>query len=116
MQYISDVFVTFFFFHFPKLSTEHTIPPVDNVDKYGFDIDLINAIAADQGMTVEMENLEFDGLVMALQNGSIVPICIVVSAAAACKQDHAGCQYTGNHYFTESFHFGIIPFPIERLY
>lgn len=37
----------------------------------GFDIDLINAIAADQGMTVEMENLEFDGLVMALQNGSI---------------------------------------------
>ena len=37
----------------------------------GFDIDLINAIAADQGMEVEMVNMEFDGLVMAVQNGQI---------------------------------------------
>ena len=37
----------------------------------GFDVDLINAIAEDQGMTVEMQNMEFDGLVMAVQNGSI---------------------------------------------
>lgn len=37
----------------------------------GFDVDLINAIAADQGMEVEMVNMEFDGLVMAVQNGQI---------------------------------------------
>lgn len=37
----------------------------------GFDIDLINAIAEDQGFTVELQNLEFDGLVMAVQNGSL---------------------------------------------
>ncbi len=37
----------------------------------GFDIDLINAIAADQGFTVELQNLEFDGLVMAVQNGTL---------------------------------------------
>lgn len=37
----------------------------------GFDIDLINAIAAREGMTVEMQNMEFDGLVMAVQNGSL---------------------------------------------
>lgn len=37
----------------------------------GFDIDLINAIAEDQGMTVEMQNMEFDGLVMAVQNGQL---------------------------------------------
>ena len=37
----------------------------------GFDVDLINAIAADQGMEVEMVNMEFDGLVMAVQNGQL---------------------------------------------
>ena len=37
----------------------------------GFDVDLINAIAADQGVEVEMVNMEFDGLVMAVQNGQI---------------------------------------------
>lgn len=37
----------------------------------GFDVDLINAIAADQGLEVEMVNMEFDGLVMAVQNGQI---------------------------------------------
>ncbi len=37
----------------------------------GFDIDLINAIAADQGMEVKMQNMEFDGLVMAVQNGQL---------------------------------------------
>lgn len=37
----------------------------------GFDIDLINAIAEDQGMQVEMQNMEFDGLVMAVQSGQL---------------------------------------------
>lgn len=37
----------------------------------GFDIDLIKAIAEDQGMEVEIQNMGFDGLVMAVQNGSI---------------------------------------------
>lgn len=43
----------------------------DGTTMAGFDIDLINAIAADQGMTVEMNNMEFDGLVMAVQNGQL---------------------------------------------
>ena len=60
-----------------KVGTNAEFAPFEYVNEEdgttieGFDIDLINAIAADQGMTVEMENLEFDGLVMALQNGSI---------------------------------------------
>lgn len=37
----------------------------------GFDVDLINAIAEDQGLEVEMVNMEFDGLVMAVQNGQL---------------------------------------------
>ena len=47
------------------------IDPADGETIVGFDIDLINAIAADQGMTVEMVNMEFDGLVMAVQNGQL---------------------------------------------
>lgn len=43
----------------------------DGQTPIGFDIDLINAIAADQGMTVEIQNLEFDGLTMAVQNGQL---------------------------------------------
>ncbi len=60
-----------------KVGTNAEFAPFEYVNEEdgttieGFDIDLINAIAADQGMTVKMENLEFDGLVMALQNGSI---------------------------------------------
>ena len=60
-----------------KVGTNAEFAPFEYVNEEdgttieGFDIDLINAIAADQGMTVEMEILEFDGLVMALQNGSI---------------------------------------------
>ena len=60
-----------------KVGTNAEFAPFEYVNEEdgttieGFDIDLINAIAADQGMTVEMENLEFDGLIMALQNGSI---------------------------------------------
>ncbi len=37
----------------------------------GFDVDLINAIAADQGLEVEMVNMEFDGLVMAVKSGQL---------------------------------------------
>lgn len=47
------------------------IDPADGETIIGFDVDLINAIAADQGMEVEMVNMEFDGLVMAVQNGQI---------------------------------------------
>ena len=60
-----------------KVGTNAEFAPFEYVNEEdgttieGFDIDLINAIAADQGMTVEVENLEFDGLIMALQNGSI---------------------------------------------
>ncbi len=43
----------------------------DGTTIIGFDVDLINAIAEDQGMTVQMQNMEFDGLVMAVQNGSL---------------------------------------------
>ena len=58
-----------------KAALEPTFPPFDTTDDSGkltgLDVDLINAIAEDQGFTVEWENLQFDGLIPALQAGNI---------------------------------------------
>lgn len=51
--------------------TEATFPPFDTVDDdgniTGFDMDLINAIAEDQGLTVEFKDIGFDSLIPALE-------------------------------------------------
>lgn len=59
--------------------TEATFPPFDTVDEntgevIGFDMDLMNAIAEDQGFKVEYVDMEFDSLIPALQagNGDII--------------------------------------------
>lgn len=52
--------------------TEPTFPPFDTTnddgDIEGFDMDLMNAIAKDQGFTVKYKALEFDALIPALQS------------------------------------------------
>lgn len=57
------------------VGTEPTFPPFDSTDDagniVGFDMDLIQAIGADQGFEVEFRNLEFGGLIGALQSGTI---------------------------------------------
>ncbi len=57
------------------VGTEPTFPPFEFSDEdgniVGFDIDLIKAIAADQGFEVEVRNLGFDGLPVAVQSGQI---------------------------------------------
>ena len=54
--------------------TEPTYPPFDTTDDagniVGFDMDLMNAIAEDQGFKVEYKALEFDALIPALQTGT----------------------------------------------
>ncbi|MBR6444460.1 MAG: basic amino acid ABC transporter substrate-binding protein [Firmicutes bacterium] len=55
---------------------EPTFPPFDTTDEEsgdltGFDYDLLNAIAEDQNFTVTWENMEFDGLIPAIQAGNI---------------------------------------------
>ena len=57
-----------------KVSTEPTFPPFEFVDEEtneitGFDIDLIKAIAEDQGFTVEVEQMGCDASVGAVQTG-----------------------------------------------
>lgn len=58
-----------------KVGTEPTFPPFEMTDDngkiIGFDIDLIKAIAEDQGFKVEIQNLGFDGLITAVQSGNI---------------------------------------------
>lgn len=53
--------------------TEPTFPPFDSTDEdgniVGFDMDLMDAIAADQGFAVEYVPLEFDALIPAIQSG-----------------------------------------------
>lgn len=61
----------------------------------GFDIDLINAIAADQGMTVEMQNMEFDGLVMALQNGTID---VAIAGMTVTEEKKGQVDFTETYY------------------
>lgn len=52
--------------------TEPTFPPFDTTDEdgeiAGFDMDLMNAIAEDQGFKVKYKSLEFDALIPALES------------------------------------------------
>ncbi|MDD2215719.1 MAG: basic amino acid ABC transporter substrate-binding protein [Parabacteroides sp.] len=59
-----------------KVAMEPTFPPFDTINEEtqeldGFDYDLMNAIAADQGFKLEWVNMGFDGLIAALQAGNI---------------------------------------------
>jgi polar amino acid transport system substrate-binding protein len=58
-----------------KVGTEPSFPPFEYTNEkneiIGFDIDLIKAIAEDQGFKVEVQQLGFDGLILALQSGNI---------------------------------------------
>lgn len=55
-------------------ATEPTFAPFDTVDEdgniIGFDMDLMNAIAEDQGFTVEYKAFEFDALIPAVNAGN----------------------------------------------
>lgn len=59
------------------IGTEPYFPPFEYADEnnsnqiIGFDVDLINAIAEDQGFNVVWKSLEFDALIPALQSGQI---------------------------------------------
>lgn len=57
------------------VGTEATYPPFemtnDEGEIVGFDIDLLKAVAADQGLVLEFQDMDFDSLVPALQGGTI---------------------------------------------
>ncbi|MDQ8203840.1 basic amino acid ABC transporter substrate-binding protein [Pelagicoccus sp. SDUM812003] len=57
------------------VGTEPTYPPFEMTDDtgaiIGFDIDLLTAIAADQGLEIEFRDMDFDSIIPALQAGNI---------------------------------------------
>jgi arginine/lysine/histidine/glutamine transport system substrate-binding/permease protein len=58
-----------------KVATEPAFPPfefqADNGELDGFDIDLMNAIGETAGLEVQFESLPFDGIIPALQAGTV---------------------------------------------
>ena len=69
---------------------EPTFPPFDTTDDdgnlTGFDVDLINAIAKDQKIEVEWKNMEFDGLIPALDSGNVDIVASGVTITKARKE------------------------------
>lgn len=58
-----------------RVALDPTFPPFQTTTSgggfEGFDIDLINAIAAAEGLTLDMQGLPFDGIIPALQAGTV---------------------------------------------
>ena len=78
---------------------EPTFPPFDTTDKNGdldgFDVDLLNAIAKDQDLVIKWKNMEFDGLIPALDSGNadIVASGVTITKARAKKVDFSDSYY-----------------------
>ncbi|MFM7580441.1 MAG: transporter substrate-binding domain-containing protein, partial [Microcystaceae cyanobacterium] len=58
------------------VATEPTFPPFEMSDEKtgtltGFDIDLIKAIGQEASLNIQIESLPFDGIIPALQSGTI---------------------------------------------
>lgn len=69
--------------------TEPTYPPFESADEdgniVGFDVDLLNAIAEDQGFEVKFNTFEFDGLISAVKADS----CDIIAAAMNVTPERA---------------------------
>lgn len=72
------------------VGTEATYPPFEMTDDsgniVGFDIELIAAIAADQGLTLEFRDMDFDSLIPGLQAGNIDIVASGMSITDARKK------------------------------
>lgn len=58
-----------------RVATEPAFPPfefqAEDGELQGFDIDLMNAIGAEAGVEIQFESLPFDGIIPALQSGTV---------------------------------------------
>jgi len=78
---------------------EPTFPPFDTTndkgDLDGFDVDMVNAIAKDQGFKVKWKNMEFDGLISALKSNNID---IVASGLTITKERQKQVDFSDSYY------------------
>jgi len=83
--------------------TEPTAPPFDMTDDdgniIGFDMDLLSAIAEDQGFSIEVMAIEFDALIPALEagNGDIVNACMTVTEEREIVVDFCDPYYESSN-------------------
>lgn len=83
-----------------KVAMEPTFPPFDTIDENtqelaGFDVDMMEAIAADQGFKLEWVNMGFDGLIPALQAGNID---IIASGMNASDERREKVDFSTTYY------------------
>lgn len=82
-----------------KIAMEPTFPPFDTTNDDGeldgFDVDLMEAIAKDQGFKLEWQNMGFDGLIPALKSGNID---IVASGMYASEERKKEVDYSDTYY------------------
>ncbi|MDD6919730.1 MAG: basic amino acid ABC transporter substrate-binding protein [Eubacteriales bacterium] len=90
-----------------KAALEPTFPPFDTTDKEGkvdgFDVDLLNAIAKDQGFEVEWSNMGFDGLIPAVKSGNID---VVISGLTINDERKQEVDFS-DEYFDAGFVLGV---------
>ncbi|RKQ30940.1 amino acid ABC transporter substrate-binding protein [Oceanobacillus halophilus] len=74
-----------------KMATSADFPPFESFDKEGnfegFDIDIAQAIADELGYELEMEDMNFDGLIGALQSGRVDMVMAGMSATDERKEN-----------------------------
>lgn len=85
-----------------KAAMEPTFPPFDMIDEAtqeltGFDVDLMNAIAENQGFKLEWVDMGFDGLIPALQAGSVD---VVASGMDASGDRRERVDFSDTYYDT----------------
>lgn len=83
-----------------KVAMEPTFPPFDTIDEEtqelsGFDVDMMNAIAEDQGFKLEWVNMGFDGLIPALEAGNID---IIASGMNASDERRKKVDFSTTYY------------------
>ncbi len=73
-----------------KVAMEPTFPPFDTVDEEGnlagFDVDLMEAIAEEEGFKLEWSNMGFGGLIPALESGNIDIVASGMNASDERKE------------------------------
>lgn len=83
-----------------KVAMEPTFPPFDTINEEtqeldGFDVDLMNAIAENQGFELEWVNMGFDGLIAALEAGNID---IIASGMNASPERREKVDFSTTYY------------------
>lgn len=77
-----------------KVVTEATFKPFEFVEDgsdeiQGFDVDMMNAIAEDQGLSIEFVNIEFDALIPALDSNQGDIICAGMNKLSGDRAEQA---------------------------